>query len=142
MLGFSIFILLNFAPVIPVKCLYTARRNCISIWALFGLWDYYRVTHHSIAKQLFDAGVNAVKEHIDCYDTGYWVLYEQKPLSLVSGTYMDLQIDQMEVLYALTQYDVFDIYAKKWYAYSVKKMNFPKIVIQKIRSVIMNEMVL
>ncbi|MBN2031004.1 hypothetical protein JW824_12265 [bacterium] len=104
------------------------------IWALFGLWDYYRVTHDSVARQLFDAGIQAVEDQIDCYDTGYWVLYEQKPLRLVSGSYMDLQIDQMVVLYALTQHEVFDVYAKKWYGYFNNKKNFPKIVIQKIKS--------
>lgn len=108
------------------------------IWALFGLWDYYRVTRDPTAKKLFDAGVRAVEDQVDCYDTGYWVLYEQNPLGLISGSYMDLQIDQLEVLYALTQKTVFDVYAKKWYVYFINKRNFPRIVAQKIKSLLMN----
>ena len=53
------------------------------IWALFGLWDYYRVTQNRDAKQLFEAGVQAIADQITYYDTGYWVLYEQRPLSFI-----------------------------------------------------------
>ena len=64
------------------------------------------------------------------------MLYEQKPFSLINGTYMDLQIDQIVVLHTLTQKLVFDEYAKKWHTYAINKRNFLKIVIQKIRSLI------
>ncbi len=108
------------------------------IWALFGLWDYYRVTNDQATKQLFEAGVQAVADQIDRYDTGYWVLYEQEPLRLINGSYMDLQIDQMNVIYAITQNPIFDIYAKRWYDYYHNKRNFPKIIFQKIKSLILH----
>ncbi len=106
------------------------------VWALFGIWDYYRVTRDSTAKWLFEAGVNAIEDQIELYDTGFWVLYEQKPFQLLNGTYMDLQIDQLEVLYFLTHHDVFNVYARKWHAYYINKKYFPKIIIQKIRSLV------
>ncbi len=108
------------------------------IWALFGLWDYYRVTHDSTARQLFDAGIHVIEDQINRYDTGYWVLYEQRPLRLISGNYMDLQIDQMDALYAITQNPVFETVAKRWYGYFRNKRNFPIIIFHKAKSLMMN----
>lgn len=87
------------------------------IYALFGLWDYYRVIKDETALELFEKGKNAVIKDIKSYDTGYWVLYQQNSLYLLNGTYMDLHIDQMNILYNLTGDSIFQEYENRWQKY-------------------------
>lgn len=46
------------------------------IWAMFGLYDYYRVTGSPDALSLFNAGVNTLKRYLPSYDVGFWSKYD------------------------------------------------------------------
>ena len=102
------------------------------IYTLFGIWDYYRVTNDSSALTLFEKGVCAVARDIRLYDTGYWVLYEQNAFGLINGTYMDLQIDQLTVLHALTKNDIFREYSERWERYYNNPLILPVLIVKKV----------
>ena len=102
------------------------------IYTLFGIWDYYRVTSDSSALIIFEKGVRAVARDIRMYDTGYWVLYEQNAFDLLNGTYMDLQIDQLAALYALTKNDIFREYSERWERYYHNPLILPVLLVKKV----------
>ncbi|MGN6318229.1 D-glucuronyl C5-epimerase family protein [Trinickia sp.] len=86
-----------------------------NIWALFGVWDYYRVTRDSKAKALFDAGVQAIKRNMDWFDLGYWSVYShQDRVSTVNGLYMQFIVQQMYAIARITRDPFFDAIAHKW----------------------------
>lgn len=85
------------------------------MWALFGIWDYYRVTKDRTAKEMFDRGVSALKVELDKYDVGYWSVYAQtNRLDMVTGLYMQFIVGQLRVLYAITEIEKFKKVADRW----------------------------
>lgn len=97
------------------------------IWALFGIWDLYRVTGNEKARKAFDAGVAVVKADIAKYDTGYWVLYEQQRFFVVDTLYMNLVIEELKALFAVTKEPVFLDYSARWEKYQ-SETGFPTIL--------------
>lgn len=97
------------------------------IWALFGIWDLYRVTGSGAARKAFDEGVAVIKADIAKYDTGYWVLYEQQRFFVVDILYMDLLIKELKALYAITKEPVFLDYLTRWETYR-RETGFPTIL--------------
>lgn len=88
------------------------------LWALFGVWDFYRVTRDEDAKKLFADGVRVVEAEIERYDVGYWVVYSQKNrLDNILGLYMQFVVEQLKAMYAITENPFFMKYAEKWAAY-------------------------
>jgi len=94
------------------------------IYALFGLYDLYRVTKSEIVKKDIDACVKTLKENIAKYDTGYWSLYDRMHKELVKYYYQkNVHTPQLEALYDLTGEEIFKFYAAKWRKY-VNPFNF------------------
>lgn len=88
------------------------------MWALFGIWDYFRVTDDPVAKKMFDDGIRIIKADIDKYDVGFWVVYAQtNRVDNLKGNYMAFVIQQLKVLYAITGDHFFDTYSRKWESY-------------------------
>lgn len=88
------------------------------MWALFGIWDYFRVTGDPTAKKMFEDGTRVIKTNIDKYDVGYWVVYAQtNRVDNVKGNYMAFIIQQLKVLYAISGDSFFDKYSRKWEKY-------------------------
>ncbi len=93
------------------------------IWALFGIWDYYRVTRIEKALKLFNEGITVLKENIAKYDTGFWVHYDLREDSspdnfyFMDKFYLSFEIAQLDVLYAITSEKIFSFYADKWRRY-------------------------
>ena len=103
------------------------------IWALFGIWDMYRVTHDADALRLFKEGVLALKTDISKYDTGFWVLYDQQFRAFLSSLYINSEINQLKVMHALTEDSIFSDYAKKWEQYRQdKKRSFYRVLKTKV----------
>ena len=104
------------------------------IWALFGVWDLYRVTGRQDVKNAFDAGVAQIKKDLDKYDNGYWVLYDQRPNpEFIGAHYLDFEIDQLNILYELTGDQVFKDYAERWENYRQFTVSrFVKLVWQRM----------
>lgn len=104
------------------------------IFSLFGIWDLWRVTKNPDALRLFKDGVNAIRDDLDRYDTGSWVLYDQglRP-TLLNGMYMNLQIEQLRALQAITQDKVFGERAEKWERYYHSRGNFAGLFLYRCR---------
>lgn len=101
------------------------------LWALFGVWDYYRATKDEAAKGLFNEGVRVIKAEIDRYDTGSWVVYSQKNnQDNVIGPYMQFIIEQMKIMARITGDKFFATYAEKWGAYQNNDALFVKMGIE------------
>jgi heparosan-N-sulfate-glucuronate 5-epimerase len=85
------------------------------IYALFGLYDLYRVTKIERVKNDIDLCITTLKENISKYDVGYWSLYDQMHKELVKYYYQkNVHVPQMEALYDLTGEEIFKFYAEKW----------------------------
>lgn len=85
------------------------------IWALFGIWDYYRVTNSRKALALFRSGVAAVKKNMSWYDLGYWNVYSKlNRVDTVIGLYMQFMVQQMYALGRITDDPYFQRLGDKW----------------------------
>lgn len=86
-----------------------------NIWAMFGVWDYYRVTRDSSAKALFDSDVMSIKKNISWYDLGYWNVYSHlNRTDTVNGLYMKFIVQQMYALTLITGDQYFEAIGDKW----------------------------
>lgn len=94
------------------------------IYALFGLYDLYRITKSEKVKKDIDACVKTLKENIEKYDTGYWSLYDRMHGELVKYYYQkNVHTPQLEALFQLTGEEIFDRLAAKWKK-TVNPLNF------------------
>jgi len=87
------------------------------IWAIWGIYDFFLATGNFIAKKLFNQAVQTLKANIHRYDIGFWSLYEQSGTRLkmiASPFYHHLHVRQLEILYRLTNEDLFHQYALRW----------------------------
>ena len=85
------------------------------IWALFGIWDFYRVTGEQFAKSMFDEGVLALRSELPKYDVDCWSVYSQdNRVDFVTGAYQQFIIEQLRVIHAITSDPIFNVYAEKW----------------------------
>ena len=85
------------------------------IYAIFGLYDLYRVTKDITVKADIDACLETLKANLPKYDAGYWSYYDQLKKELVRYYYQkNVHVLQMKAMYQLTNEPIFDKYAKKW----------------------------
>ncbi len=96
------------------------------IWALWGLYDYFLATRDQTAHELFSRGVRTLLHNLDCYDLGFWSLYEQSGTRLpmvASPFYHQLHIVQLRIMHRLTGEDQFARVADRWENYSRSPTN-------------------
>lgn len=86
------------------------------IFALFGLYEYYKITGDVDAKLLFDKGVLSVKNHLHEYDANCWTYYDTLG-NLASIDYHKIHVAQMLDLYNITRDEFFKNYYEKWSGY-------------------------
>ncbi|MDG1429717.1 MAG: D-glucuronyl C5-epimerase family protein [Crocinitomicaceae bacterium] len=85
------------------------------VYALFGLFDLWRITEDIEVKQTIDSCIKTLKESLHLYDSGYWSVYDQLKKELATKYYhQNIHIPLMEVLYMLTGEEIFDSYHKRW----------------------------
>ncbi|NLA25409.1 MAG: hypothetical protein GX879_10635 [Bacteroidales bacterium] len=85
------------------------------IYAIWGIYDLYRVTKSHEAKELWDSCVNTLEVNLHKYDAWYWSVYDQLKEQLVSYYYQkNVHIPIMQVMYELTEKEIFNKYAIKW----------------------------
>jgi hypothetical protein len=90
------------------------------IWSLWGIYDYYLVTHDADVKQLFDNCVATLKGNLATYDIDFWSLYEHSGtrLKMIASPFShSLHIVQLRVMYRLTDEEVFKEFAQRWTRY-------------------------
>jgi hypothetical protein len=90
------------------------------IWAAWGIYDYFLATRDSSAQELFARAVRTLLCNLDCYDLGFWSLYEQSGTRLpmvASPFYHQLHVVQLRVMHRLTGEDKFMHVAERWESY-------------------------
>jgi len=102
------------------------------VYCLMGIWDLYRITKCEKTLELFNQGVNAVATQISNYDTGYWVLYDQKFKNLINASYLDLQIRQLELINSIRNEAIFTEYISKWKNYQKDEKHFLKLLCKRL----------
>ncbi len=105
------------------------------IFALLGINDLYLINHNNFAKELFKSGIESLKKLIEYFDMGYWSqynLYNFPSEYPASYHYHILHIEQMKVLYFLTQDNVFLDYYWRWKSYSNNFHKKNKALIRRI----------
>ena len=84
------------------------------IYALFGIYDLYTIKQHKLAKELWHNCINTLERNLPKYDLGFWSKYsliDEHPAEL---GYHEIHIEQLKVLYELTDLHVFKEYSDKW----------------------------
>lgn len=86
------------------------------IYAVLGIWDYYRVTKDKKAYLLFTECINTLKKNLYKYDCGYWSLYclSSKRKMIASRWYHQVHISLLKALYQITNEEIFIYYYKRW----------------------------
>lgn len=90
------------------------------IWTLWGVYDYWLATKEENAMRLFNQGIKTLEKNIHRYDNGFWSKYDLAPTKLpgiTSHYYHRLHIAQLQVLYMLTDKEIFKKYSEKWQKY-------------------------
>ena len=91
------------------------------IWALWGVHDYFLATTDNSARELFCRGVRTLLHNLECYDLGFWSLYEQSGTRLpmvASPFYHRLHIVQLRAMHRLTGEQKFAEVAHRWENYA------------------------
>lgn len=96
------------------------------IWALWGIYDYWLLKKDNKSKNLFDDCVKTLKNNLRKYDVGFWSLYELSQIRLkmlASHFYHKLHIVQLEIMWRLTNEEVFRNFSLKWDTYQKRILN-------------------
>lgn len=108
-------------PTNPPSCVLNGY-----IFALFGIFDYYRVTEDKESLRLWNEGIKTLEKNIVLYDSGYWTRYDLLFKRIASNSYHFLHIDQLNVLYQLTGVTLFyDTYIR-WEKYKRELRSYLK----------------
>jgi len=84
-------------------------------YALWGLYDLFRVTGDTKVKEDIDACVQTLINTIHKFDVGYWSIYDQYTYELVRYYYQkNVHVPQVDVMYELTGEEIFAHYRDKW----------------------------
>jgi hypothetical protein len=85
------------------------------IYALFGLYDLYRVGRDTEVKQDIDECIDTLVARLSDFDSGYWSTYDLQKHELVRYYYQkNVHVPQMAVLEALTGNPLFGHYRERW----------------------------
>lgn len=85
------------------------------IYALFGLYDLFRITKDIEVKKDIDECIRTLKDNLHKFDAGYWSYYDLLKSELVRYYYQkNVHVPQLEILYKLTGEDIFSLYKLKW----------------------------
>jgi hypothetical protein len=85
------------------------------IYALFGLYDLYRVRRDPEVKQDIDACIDTLVARLPDFDSGYWSNYDLQKRELVRYYYQkNVHVPQMAVLDELTGNPLFGWYRQRW----------------------------
>lgn len=109
-----------------------------AIFALFGLYDYFKCFDNQQLQQIFQNAVTGLAANLTLYDTGYWTRYDLFPVHrLASRAYHETHIRLLLALSQLTGDNSFKNTAQKWARYQHNPLSyirwFCSKVIEKIR---------
>ena len=85
------------------------------IYSIYGLIDFYRITHDKKIEKIIDSCFETIKNNIHKYDSGYWSYYDQLKKNLLRYYYQkNVHFPQLKTFYILTNDEIFNKYAVKW----------------------------
>lgn len=91
------------------------------IFALFGVYDFVRVfPEHRQARKIYNEGIKTLENILKDYDLGFWSKYnlcnaEWYPvIDPATIAYQRLHVNQLEILYLMTDKEMFKTYADKF----------------------------
>tara|TARA_Y100001970_G_scaffold281852_1_gene393489 strand:- start:26396 stop:27367 length:972 start_codon:yes stop_codon:yes gene_type:complete len=104
------------------------------IWALWGVYDAWKLLENSEAKDLFHKCCKTLETNLKKYDNKYWSLYELSNtyLPMISSPfYHNLHIVQLKIMWALTSSNCFLEFSTKWEEYGLNRVNRVKAILNK-----------
>lgn len=118
--------LLNHFKSFPIYEEYPSNRRtvgalCGFMFILLGFYDLMLTNQNPLAIDLFNKGIQSLKNLLPFYDLGYWsryYLFDYPKEYVASYTYHSLQYEQLKSLYFITGEKVFLEYSQKWEKYS------------------------
>lgn len=93
------------------------------ITILFSINEFYQVTKDESAFEIWDKGINTLKNNLKRYDTGYWSLYDLLNKYPAPLMYHDMHVHQLGILYRITGEKIFKDYELRWKNYMECKKN-------------------
>lgn len=85
------------------------------IYAIFGLFDLYRVCGDEEVKRDLDECLSTLESRLPDFDCGYWSLYDLQKRELVRYYYQrNVHVPQLAVLARLTGNELFEQYSERW----------------------------
>ena len=100
------------------------------IFSLWGLFDFYKVTKDESIKDVYDRSLTTLANTLGMYDCRFWSYYDLSK-NYTSPFYHKLHIAQLDVMYDLTGYDIFNDYKIKWSKYNKSVFNRSRAFILK-----------
>jgi len=101
------------------------------IFALLGIFDFYRATENEKPLKLFYEGVKTIEKNLPLYDNGYWSLYDLLHGCPATVDYHKLHIDLLTALYKLTGNELFNEFADRWRNYMDNSINKIKAILER-----------
>lgn len=84
------------------------------IFALFGIFDLYRVTNDAEAQNLWNKGIQTLELNLQNYDLSGWSCYDLNRKDYATRHYHETHILQLEILGELTGKELFFRFSKRW----------------------------
>lgn len=104
------------------------------MYALWGIYDYYLVTHDLDAKALFNKGILTLEKCLSYYDLGYWSKYGlTEKNNIASYMYHSLHIIQLSVLHDMSGSMILKNYSDLWSKYQKSYINCMKALLKKVQ---------
>jgi hypothetical protein len=110
------------------------------IWALWGVRDYGRwpvagLRLQDQARLLWEKSLDTLERNLGRYDCGYWSLYDRAATRIrnpASPFYHRLHIVQMEVMYRLSQREIFRSCGERWQSYERRAFCHWRALVHKV----------
>ena len=94
-----------------------AKPACILngfIYALFGVFDFYKKTGNDEAKKLWVKGITTLKHNLEKYNLGCWSRYDLFDGMPATPFYNTVHVKQLNALFDITADQFFKEYSNRW----------------------------
>ena len=104
------------------------------IFSLYGLYDFYLYNQNKLAEELFQKGINTIKNSLTDFDLGYWSkysLYYDPIYYPASYKYHAIHVEMLKSLYFITSEKIFQETSIKWEKHLFSFRNRTKSLLEK-----------
>ena len=108
------------------------------IFSLWGVMDYCKFFQDPEIKDILDRTLGTLKRRLPDFDIGYWSMYEDG-MRICSPFYHKLHIAQLNVMYELTDSDIYKVYADKFLKYQNDGLNRKRAFVKKAMQKLLKE---